>query len=96
MIAADDLWLSPFYKRPSTAFHFSFNKDWPAVSRLLPELEAALAPFQPLPHWGKLFTMPPATIQSGYARLPDFRDLLATYDAGKFRNRYVETYVFGR
>jgi xylitol oxidase len=96
-IAADDLWMSPFYRQACVAFHFSFVKDWSALERLLPALEGWLAPFAPRPHWGKLFTMPAATVQSRYPRLADFRDLLATYDPeGKFRNGYVETYVFGR
>jgi xylitol oxidase len=95
-IAADDLWMSPFYHEPSVAFHFSFEKDWPAVRALLVGMEAALAPFSPRPHWGKLFAMPPAAIQARYPRLADFRDLCATHDpGGKFRNAYVEKYVFG-
>ena len=96
-IAADDLWMSPFYKQPCVAFHFSFEKDWPAVRTLLVGMEQALAPFRPRPHWGKLFAMPAAAIQARYQCLPDFRGLCATYDpGGKFRNAYVETYVFGK
>lgn len=95
-IAADDLWMSPFSRGPSVAFHFSFQKHWPALRPLLVALEAALAPFSPLPHWGKLFAMPAATIQAGYPKLPAFRDLLNAHDpGGKFRNAYVERYVFG-
>jgi xylitol oxidase len=41
--------------------------------------------------------MPASAIQPRYPRLGDFRDLCATHDpGGKFRNKYVETYVFGR
>ena len=96
-IAADDLWLSPCYQRPCVAFHFSFKPDQPAIMALLPGLEAALAPFAPTPHWGKLTTMDPETIRSRYAKLGAFRDLLDRYDpAGKFRNAYVERMIFGR
>ena len=96
-IAADDFWMSPFYRRPSVAFHFSFQKDWPGVRPMLLGIEEQLAPFHPVPHWGKLFAMPAATIQSRYSRLPDFRDLLGTHDPqGKFRNGFVDRYVFGR
>jgi alditol oxidase len=95
-IAADDLWMSPFYKQPCVAFHFSFKQDWPAVERFLPTLEQALAPYAARPHWGKVFTMSPATVQARYPRLGDFRALAATHDPkGKFRNAYVEKYVFG-
>jgi alditol oxidase len=59
-IAADDLWMSTCYQRPSVAIHFTWKQDWPAVRRLLPVIEKELAPFQPRPHWGKLFTLSPA------------------------------------
>ena len=63
---------------------------------LVDHIEAALAPFDPRPHWGKLFTMPAAEVQSRYARLDDFRALLERHDPrGKFRNAFVEEYVFG-
>ena len=29
-VAADDLWMSPCYRTPCVAFHFSFKQDWPA------------------------------------------------------------------
>ena len=94
-IAADDLWLSPAYKREVVAFHFTLRQD-PGVRRLLYELEAQLAPLHPLPHWGKLFSLSPEKVRAGYARLADFRALATRYDpAGKFRNAFVDKYVFG-
>ena len=95
-IAADTLWLSPCYQQPSVAIHFTWKKDWPAVKQLLPLLEEQLAPFQARPHWGKLFTLPPAQVQALYERLPDFQDLLRHYDPqGKFRNTFLDSYIFG-
>ena len=95
-IAADDLWLSPCYKRPSVAIHFTWKQDWPAVSRLLPVIEKQLAPFEPRPHWGKLFTMPPAQLRASYQKLPEFVELSGKYDPrGKFRNDFLNTNVFG-
>ena len=92
--AADDLWLSPCYHQDCVCLHFTLVKDWPAVRQLLPQIEAALAPFAPRPHWGKLFTLPAAQVQARYPRLPDFRRLMAQYDPeGKFRNAFVETYL---
>ncbi len=79
-VAPDDFWLSMNYRRPSLAIHFAFNRDWPAVSRVLPIIEEALAPFSPRPHWGKMFTMPGATIQAAYPRLSDFRALAKRLD----------------
>ena len=63
-IAADNFWLSPCYQQPSVALHFTWQQDWPAVSKLLPLIEKELAPFQARPHWGKLFTMAPASISA--------------------------------
>ncbi len=95
-IAADDLWMSPFYRTDCVAFHFSFEKDWAGVRPLLAGMENALERFAVRPHWGKLFAMSPKTIQSRYARLANFRDLVTTFDPqGKFRNSFVDRYVFG-
>lgn len=94
-VAADNLWLSGSYQRDSVALHFAWAPDWPAVSTILPRIEAALAPFAPRPHWGKLFTMPAATVQPLYPRLADFRALASRLDpAAKFRNAFVDELVF--
>ena len=96
-IAADDLWMSTCYQRPSVTIHFTWKQDWPAVRSLLPVIERELAPFQPRPHWGKLFTMPPAELRSRYERLPDFIELASKYDPhGKFRNDFLSTNLFAR
>ena len=93
-IAADTLWMSPCYGQDSVAIHFTWYKNWPAVEQLLPLLEAQLAPFEARPHWGKLFTMQPAQVQALYARLPDFRNLLDSFDpGGKFRNAFLDRYL---
>lgn len=95
-VAADDLWMSPFYKRDSVGIHFTWKADWEAVRQMLPVIEEQLAPFEARPHWGKLFTMPPARLQSLYEKLPDFRQLLLQYDPlGKFRNDYMDMYIMG-
>jgi xylitol oxidase len=95
-IAADTLWMSPCYQQACAAILFTWVKNWQAVRELLPLIEAQLAPFDARPHWGKLFTMPPARLQSLYAKLPDFQQLLRSYDPrGKFRNAFLDTYIFG-
>jgi xylitol oxidase len=94
-IAADDLWLSPCYRRDSVAIHFTWKKDWSGVQTLLPAIEAQLAPFDARPHWGKLFTVPPEVVQARYERLDDFRELARTFDPlGRFRNAFLDRYVF--
>ena len=96
-IAADDLWMSTCYRQPSMTIHFTWKPDWPAVSRLLPVIEKELAPFQPRPHWGKLFTISPSDLRSRYQKLPDFIQLAAKYDPkGKFRNDFLNTNLFAR
>ena len=75
-IAADTLWLSPCRNQDSITIHFTWKQEWDAVQQLLPLIERALEPFHPRPHWGKIFTMSPSTIQSRYEKLDDFRSLL--------------------
>src|SRR5271163_967082 len=94
-IAPDDLWMSTCYRRPSVTIHFTWKPDWPAVRRLLPVIEKELGPFQPRPHWGKLFTLAPVELRSRYEKLADFLQLAAKYDPkGKFRNDFLNTNLF--
>src|SRR5580693_8586486 len=79
-VAADDLWTSPCYQRPSMTIHFTWKPEWSAVKKVLPLIEEKLAPFGAKPHWAKLFTMQPARLRSGYARMSDYKGLLAQYD----------------
>jgi xylitol oxidase len=90
VVAADDLWLSTCYHRDSVAFHFTWIADTAAVLPVVTDLERQLAPFAPRPHWGKVFTTPPAEFRSSYERLPDFLALMHHFDpAGKFGNPYT-------
>jgi xylitol oxidase len=94
-IAADELWLSPNYKQDSVAFHFTWKSEWEAVQQVLPLIEAKLERFDTRPHWAKLYTMSAERVQSLYEKLPEFRELLLQCDPdGKFRNAYVDTYIF--
>jgi xylitol oxidase len=89
-IAADDLWMSTAYKRPSLAIHFTWKPEWPEVSQVLPMIEKQLEPFAPRPHWGKLFTVPPSQLQSRYVRLAEFESMLKQHDStGKFCNEFI-------
>jgi xylitol oxidase len=95
-IAGDHLWLSTNNAGDSVGFHFSMARDWAEVSKALKVIEAALAPFEPRPHWGKLFVMPAAQVMAGHPRLADFQELAARHDpGGKFRNAFLDEYVFG-
>jgi alditol oxidase len=95
-VAADDFWMSPCYKRDCVAIHTTWKQDWDAVINLLPLVEEQLAPFQPLPHLGKLFMIPAAVLQSRYARLDAFKELARQHDPkGKFRNAFLENHLYG-
>lgn len=85
-VAADDLWLSMAYGRDSVALHFTWQPDAAGVPPVIDAVEAALAPFDPRPHWGKLSRFDPGMLASSYPRLADFRALVGRWDpAGKFR-----------
>ncbi|MES2797943.1 MAG: D-arabinono-1,4-lactone oxidase [Bacteroidota bacterium] len=95
-IAADNLWLSTAYKRDSVAIHFTWKQETEAVMALLPEIEAALEPFDYRPHWGKLFTLDPKKLQSRYDKMTNFKELIKEFDPeGKFRNEFIDKNLFG-
>jgi xylitol oxidase len=90
-IASDELWLSPSYRRESIGFHFTWRADWPAVQAMLPAIEAVLEPYEPRPHWAKLFTMAPEVVRSRYPRMAEFAALAGELDpTGKLRNAFVD------
>ena len=54
------------------------------------DVEAALAPFEPRPHWGKVFLPGGAALAARYERLADFTRLAARLDPrGAFRNEWL-------
>ena len=88
--------MSPCYKENSVALHFTWKQDWPAVSKLLPEIEKELDPFGVKPHWGKLFTMPATTLASRYEKMSEFKNFIVEYDPkAKFKNDFLATNVYG-
>ena len=94
-IAADDLWLSMAYQRDSLAIHFTWKRQWPEVQKILPLIEAQLAPFTPRPHWAKLFTLKPSDLRAAYPKFADFKSLVQQYDPkGKFHNQFIDTELF--
>lgn len=93
-IAADTLWMSPHYNQTCVAMHFTWKQEWDAVQKVLPVIEEKLSPFTVRPHWGKLFTMAPAQLQSRVQKLPEFKQLLQQYDPqGKFKNAFLESAI---
>jgi xylitol oxidase len=96
-VAADRLWMSPQHGRDTVAIHFTWEPQPEAVMAVLADVEAALAPFEPRPHWGKLFHADAATIARLYPRLPDFAALAERLDGrAAFRNTWLERHVLGQ
>jgi alditol oxidase len=90
-VASDDLWLSPAYERDSLCIGFTWRKHPIEVMALLADIEAALEPYEPRPHWGKLFTFKSEDLARRFPRLPDFLELTTTYDpTGKFSNAFID------
>ncbi len=95
-IAADSLWLSPQYGRPTVGLHFTWRRREAEVSQVMAGLERALAPFSARPHWGKLFTAGAAEIEPLYERMEDFRSLRGRLDPrGAFNNDWLARRVLG-
>ena len=95
-VRADDLWLSTAHGRDSVGLHFTWQPREAEVRAVLPTVEAALAPFDARPHWGKVFLDADRRIADLYPRLGDFRALAARWDPqGRFRNDYLTRHVLG-
>ena len=95
-IAADTLWLSPQYGRPTTAIHFTWRRRQSEVEQVVARIEAALAPFAARPHWGKLFGARAETLAPLYPRIEDFRRLRARLDPrGVLVNDWLRDRVLG-
>jgi xylitol oxidase len=95
-MAADDLWLSPAFGRDTVGLHFTWVSDFSAVAPVMAAAEAALEPFSPRPHWGKLFSIPMSDVRSRYPRMGDWEKLRARVDPeGKFANDFSDAVAGG-
>lgn len=95
-VAADGLWLSPTYGQAGVAFHFTWYADPIRVDRAIDAVEEVLVPLGARPHWGKLFHMDPAILQTAFPRGAEVARLRQQIDPdGVFLNRFAETYLGG-
>ena len=93
-VAADELWLSPQYGRDTLSMHFTWLPDEAGVNAAVRHVEEALAPFDALPHWGKVFS--PAHAGARYPMLANFREIRYRLDpTAKFSNPWLDEVVFG-
>ncbi|GAA3198874.1 D-arabinono-1,4-lactone oxidase [Microbacterium terregens] len=89
--ASDDLWLSGAYRRDFLAIHFTWHNDPTGVREVLPHIEAALAPFEARPHWGKLHLFDAEAIARVHPRAADARAVFERLDPdGRFVNAHLE------
>lgn len=94
-VAADQLWLSPQYGRDTLSMHFTWLPDQEGVNTAVRHVEEALAPFDALPHWGKVFS--PAHVGRRYPMLARFKQLRDRLDpTRKFSNTWLEEMIFGK
>ncbi|WP_405008892.1 D-arabinono-1,4-lactone oxidase [Kitasatospora sp. NBC_01539] len=90
-VAADDLWLSPAYRRPTATFHFTWVRDAAAVAPVIAAVEERLIPLGGRPHWGKLTGLAPDELAARYEQAGEFGRLARKLDpAGKFRNAFLD------
>jgi alditol oxidase len=89
--APDRLWLSGSFGRETLAIHFTWRNLPDQVDAALLEIEAALAPFDARPHWGKVSHVPPAELDRLYPRLRDARARFERLDPeARFSNHRLE------
>ncbi|MDQ0561336.1 xylitol oxidase [Rhizobium mesoamericanum] len=93
-VAADELWLSPQYRRDTLSIHFTWVRDQEAVNAAVEHIEQALSPFSALPHWGKVFAG--RHIGAKYEKLAEFARLRDRMDPERtFSNAWLEKAIFG-
>jgi xylitol oxidase len=89
-MTADELWLSPAYGRASMAIHFTWRNDPAGVAVVLPDIEAALAPFRARPHWGKVHQFDRVAMERVHPRLAEARAVYERLDpSGRFVNDHL-------
>jgi FAD-linked oxidoreductase len=90
-VAADDVWLSPFYQRKSAtiAVHQYHRVD---TSKLFDMCEGIFRGVEGRPHWGKRHTRTRPEFAKLYPRFEDFRQLRQKLDPGmKFLNSHLKS-----
>lgn len=94
-VAADDVWLSPFYQRKSAtiAVHQYHRVN---TARLFDMCESIFRGVEGRPHWGKRHTRTTEELMELYPKFADFRALRQKLDpAGKFLNPHLHTLFEG-
>ena len=90
-VAADDVWLSPFYGRESATISVhQYHKADPKP--LFEPCEEIFRANEGRPHWGKMHTRTTGELSRLYPKFEEFRALRRRLDPkGKFLNEYLST-----
>jgi hypothetical protein len=70
-IAAEDAWLSPFYGRDSVSISICGHKPQDFM-KFLKDVAAVLDPFDPRPHWGKIYFVDQEQVAASFPKYADF------------------------
>jgi FAD-linked oxidoreductase len=89
LVAADNIWLSPFYRRPtcSIAIHHDAGEDPIAFQAAA---EPIFRRYGGRPHWGKMHTLGAAELRKLYPRWDDAMAVRRDLDPD---NRFVSPYI---
>jgi len=93
-VQADDIWLSPFYRRDciSIAVHRYYDEDHTAFFKAV---EPIFRRYGGRPHWGKLHSLGPQELAALYPHWDDFLEVRQAMDPeGRFLNTYLRE-LFG-
>lgn len=94
VVAADDIWLSPFHDGPrcSISMHQYTKMRW---REMFAGAEAIFRTHGGRPHWAKRHTLGPRDVEAMYPKAAQFRAVRAAYDSkGKFANAHLSA-LFG-
>jgi L-gulonolactone oxidase len=88
--AADDVWLSTAYQRPSAYIALHQYTGMP-YRHWFEAFESIAAAVGGRPHWGKMHGLDASALRERYPRFDDFRRLRSEIDpTGLFRNAYLD------
>jgi FAD-linked oxidoreductase len=93
-VKADDIWLSPFYKREAATISVhQYHRQ--SYDTLFNAAEAIFRRYGGRPHWGKLHTLKARALEALYPRWTDYAGLRRRLDPkGKLLNSYLKG-IFG-
>lgn len=90
MVKADDLWLSPSYKRDSAYIAFHMYKGMP-YEEYFHDMEQIMKKYDGRPHWGKMHNCNNIDLYSLYPMFTDFLTIRNELDPyGLFLNGYLK------